>query len=205
MPSSALVSNLNAAFLSSGFGNSVKSLLPKPRFLFTHSQFCCNARLAGRGFGTRNNSVGIVRKYSHCTNIMASASAAGDLVVDKLISRCGNVTSFAKPVGVYCNERISCRSFQKSSMRLRSREPYSNRQLVHGYFIFDVTRRSFSSDSDFDPSLKNAHASSSSCYSDGSVPELTVNGLSFSEQLPTTTVSADQYVSLFWYYFTAEI
>lgn len=155
------------------------------------------ARLLHKGFGTRESSVDIVRKNWHCRNIMASASAAGDLVVDKLISRCGNVNSFAKPIGAYPNERVGCRSFQKSSMRLRSRELYDNRRLFHGYFIFDVTQRSFSSNSDFDPSLKNAHASSSSCDLDGLVPDMTVNGLSCSKQLATTTVSAaDQYVSL---------
>lgn len=204
MSTSVVICNLNAALFNSGFGNSVKSLFRKPRFLFTHSQFSCEAQLSRKGFGTRENSVDIVRKYSRSRNIMASASAAGDLVVDKLISRCGNATSFAKPAGVYCNERVSCRSFQKLSMRLRSRE-YNNSRLVQGYFIFDVTQRSFGSNSDFDPSLKNAHASTASCYPDGLVPDMTVNGLSCSEQLATTTVSADQYVSLLWYYLTAEI
>ncbi|XP_074348743.1 putative protein phosphatase 2C 80 isoform X2 [Apium graveolens] len=172
------------ALFNSGFGNSVKSLLPKPRFLSLHSQFCC------MGFGTRENSVDIVGNYSHCTNIMASASAAGDIVVDGLISRFGNVTSFAIPIGVYCNENVGCRSFQNFSMRLRSREPYDNRWLVRGYFIFDVTQRSFSSSSNFDPSFKTAHASSSPCYSDGLVPDMTVNGLSCSQQLATTNVPA---------------
>lgn len=172
----------------------MKSLLRQPRFLSVHSQFC-------KGFGTRESSVDIVRKYSLCRNIMAS----GDFVVDKLISRCGNVTSLAKPIGVYCNEIVGCRSFRKSSIRLRSREPYKNRRLVEGYCIFDVTQRSFSSNSDFDPCLKNARASSLSCYSGGLVPDMTVNGLTCSQQLATATLSADQYVSSLWYYFTAEI
>ncbi|KAK1359971.1 Protein phosphatase [Heracleum sosnowskyi] len=192
MPSSGVVCNLNAALLSFGFGNSVKSLLREPRFLFRHSQFSCEAHFPRRGFASSESTVDIAQKYSHCRNTMASASAAGELVVDKLILRCGNVTSFVKPIGVFCNERVGCRNFQNLSMRLGSREPYNNRRLVQGYFIFDVTQRCFSSNSDFDPSLKNAHASSSSCYSDGLVPDMTVNGLSCSEELATTTVSADQ-------------
>ncbi|XP_017257995.1 probable protein phosphatase 2C 80 isoform X2 [Daucus carota subsp. sativus] len=190
---SGAVCGLNSALFSFGFGNTVKSLLRQPRFLSTHSEFCCQARLSRGG----ENTVDIVQKYSHCRSMMAAASgsatATRDHIVEKLISSCGNVSSFVKPFGVYCNERVGCRSYQKLSMSLsRSREPYNHRRLVHGYFIFDVTRRSFSSNSDFDPSLKNAHASSSSCYSDGLVPDMTVNGLSCSEQLATTTASADE-------------
>lgn len=129
-----------------------------------------------------------------------STTASGDLMVDSLVSSCGNVANFVKPSGVCFNDRVGCRSLRRSSMRLKSREPYNNRQSVHGYFIFDVTQRSFSFNSAFDTSIKNCHASSSPYYSDGFVPDMTVNGLSCKEQLATTTVSADQYVTLFKYY-----
>lgn len=122
-------------------------------------------------------------------------------MVDSLVSSCGNVANFGKPIGVCFNKRVGCRSFQRSSMRLKSREPYNNCQTVHGYFIFDVTQRSFSFNPALDTSPKNCHASSSPYYSDGFVPDLTVNGLSCNEQLATTTVSADQYVTLLEYYF----
>ncbi|WOH00356.1 hypothetical protein DCAR_0519715 [Daucus carota subsp. sativus] len=122
-----------------------------------------------------------------------SATASGDLMVDSLVSSCGNVANFVKPIGVCYSDRIGCRSFQRSSMRLKSREPYNHRPMQHGYFIFDVTQRSFSFNPAFDTSPKNCHASSSPCYSDEFVPDMTVNGLSCDEQLATTTVSADQY------------
>lgn len=121
-----------------------------------------------------------------------STTASGDLVVDSLVSSCGNVANFVKPIGVCFNDRVGCRSFRRSSMRLKSREPYNNRQIVQGYFIFDVTQKSLRFNPAFDTSLKNCHASSSQYYSNGFVPDLTVNGLSCDEQLATTTVSADQ-------------
>ncbi|KAL8148163.1 hypothetical protein AgCh_005495 [Apium graveolens] len=181
---------LSPRYLQTNPGENKIGVLTTPRFLSAHSQFYYEALESRKGFGTRENCFDIVGNYSHYTNIMASASAAGDIVVDSL--RFGNVTSFAKYIGVYCNERVGCRSFQKLSMRLTSTEPYDTHCLVRGYFIFDVKQRSFSSTSNFDPSLKTSHASSSPCYSDGLVPDMTVNGLSCSQQLATTNVLADQ-------------
>lgn len=116
-------------------------------------------------------------------------------MMDNLLSSCGNASNFTKSTGVYFGNRIGCRSFQKASMSLRGREPYNNCHMVHGYFIYDITWRSCSSNPLVGPS-KNYHASSSPCYSDRSVPDMTLNGLSCDEQLATSTLSADQYVIL---------
>ena len=59
---SGAVCGLNSALFSFGFGNTVKSLLRQPRFLSTHSQFGCQARLSRGG----ENTIDIVSKYSHC-------------------------------------------------------------------------------------------------------------------------------------------
>ncbi|KAG5535801.1 hypothetical protein RHGRI_023541 [Rhododendron griersonianum] len=114
-----------------------------------------------------------------------SNAATGDLVVDNLISGCGKVSTFGKPVGVHFDYRTlhNCR---KAGVGLKSHETISRRSVLAGYH---VTRRSGSCRLLLGPSLSN---SSSPCYSHGAVPDVSFHGSVFDEQLADSAVSADK-------------
>lgn len=118
-----------------------------------------------------------------------SNAATGDLVVDNLISGCGKVSTFGKPVGVHFDYRTlhNCR---KAGVGLKSHETISRRSVLAGYH---VTRRFGSCRLLLGPSLSN---SSSPCYSHGAVPDVSFHGSVFDEQLADSAVSADKYVHL---------
>uniref|UniRef100_A0A5B6ZW02 Protein phosphatase n=1 Tax=Davidia involucrata TaxID=16924 RepID=A0A5B6ZW02_DAVIN len=119
-----------------------------------------------------------------------SKAASGDLIVDNIITSCGNVSNFAKPTGVYFNDKIH-QSCQKASMSLRNREP-TNRHRVHGYFIFNIMRGFRNSNPLVGPWLKDLHTSMPTCYSNGFVPDVSFDGSSCDEKIGNSAVSADQ-------------
>ncbi|XP_058228592.1 probable protein phosphatase 2C 55 isoform X2 [Rhododendron vialii] len=114
-----------------------------------------------------------------------SNAATGDLVVDNLISGCGKVSTFGKPVGVHFDYRTlhNCR---KAGVGLKSHEAISRRSVLAGYH---VTRRSGSCRLLLGPSVSN---SSSPCYSHGAVPDVSFHGSVFDGQLADSAVSADK-------------
>ncbi|KAL6346354.1 hypothetical protein AAG906_033150 [Vitis piasezkii] len=118
-----------------------------------------------------------------------SKAVSGDIYIDEIIAT-GNLSNFAKPTGVFFNDR-SLSSCRKASMSLRNQEP-PNRSLVCGYLIFDVTRRNCISNPLDGPWFKNFHTWSSSCYSAGAAPDVSFGGSSSDEQLSKSAASSDQ-------------
>lgn len=121
-----------------------------------------------------------------------SKAAAGDLLVDSLISSCGNVSNFVKPTGVYFNDR-RLHKCQKVGIRLKNQETVC-RNNIYARCTFHITQSS--GNSFFEPWFKGLHTSSSSCYSDGIVPDVSLGGLAFDQQLASSAIPTDQYVFL---------
>lgn len=118
----------------------------------------------------------------------------GDVYVDDLITGCGNALDFAKPTGVFFNDKslISCR---KAVVSLRRRE-ISNSQISCGYFFADVTRKNCNSNLLLGPQLRNLPSSSLACYSARAAHDVSFDGNSRDEQNPNATNFSDQYVLL---------
>lgn len=109
-------------------------------------------------------------------------AVGGDVLIDDLVSNCGNGLEFAKSSGVYFNDRSQNRC-HKARMSSRKRESPSG-GLVSGYFIFDsVGRSSKSNVLGGGLCLKNIHTSSSMCFSAGSAHDLSFDGGSRDEQI----------------------
>lgn len=123
-----------------------------------------------------------------------SKAAAGDLLVDSLISSCGNVSNFVKPTGVYFNHR-SLHKCQKVGLRLKRQETVCQNN-IYARCTFHITRSSGNSNSFFEPWFKGLRTSSSSCYSDGIVPDVSFDVLAFDQQLANSAIPTDQYVFL---------
>ncbi|KAL7223965.1 hypothetical protein ACSBR1_025428 [Camellia fascicularis] len=92
-----------------------------------------------------------------------SKAATGDLVVDSLISSCGNVLNFVQPTGVFFSDR-RLHNCQKAGIGFKSQETI-NRSL---------------------------HTSSSQCYSDDAVPNVSFDGLACDEQLANSAAPAER-------------
>lgn len=136
--------------------------------------------------------------YSFQARTMAasnSKSLIGDVYVDDVITSCGNALEFSKPTGVFFNDksRTSC---QKASLSLRRKE-MPNSQLTCRYFLTDVTRRNCNTNVVVGPQLRNLHASFLACHSAGAAHDVSLDGGSRDEQLPSSTISSEQYVLLF--------
>ncbi|CAK9138775.1 unnamed protein product [Ilex paraguariensis] len=206
MPS-GLLSNLNTA-LNFGFRraiglqragtqNSIKALVGKG---CGKSVVCCSSSLSKSIWRMHSNPTVLgstYRVFEHTSStsnrkIMAAGSkaASGDLIVDNLIPSCGNVPSFAKSTGVYFPS-TSLHISQKFSMNMRNRES-NNGHTGFGYFIFDTTRESCNSNPLVSPFSKKYHTSSSLCYSDGAMPDLSFDELSRDEELASLAISTNQ-------------
>ncbi|GMP31696.1 hypothetical protein CsSME_00005806 [Camellia sinensis var. sinensis] len=136
-----------------------------------------------------------------------SKAATGDLVVDSLISSCGNVLNFVQPTGVYFSDR-RLHNCQKAGIGFKSQETI-NRCSIYGCHKFDITRRSGNSNSLVGPWFRSLHTSSSQCYSDDAVPNVSFDGLACDEQLANSAAPAERYmllscgcfISFSYYYF----
>ncbi|XP_076942786.1 putative protein phosphatase 2C 80 [Bidens hawaiensis] len=104
--------------------------------------------------------------FSRTMATSGSVSASGDLVVDNLISSCGNVSSFARSTGQFVGNRAFC----AASLGVKSREP-SKGHGVDGYFIFGVTHMGGNVGSFGGRLGRRYNTSSSMCYSDGGVSD----------------------------------
>ncbi|GMP31695.1 hypothetical protein CsSME_00005806 [Camellia sinensis var. sinensis] len=119
-----------------------------------------------------------------------SKAATGDLVVDSLISSCGNVLNFVQPTGVYFSDR-RLHNCQKAGIGFKSQETI-NRCSIYGCHKFDITRRSGNSNSLVGPWFRSLHTSSSQCYSDDAVPNVSFDGLACDEQLANSAAPAER-------------
>ncbi|XP_042509408.1 probable protein phosphatase 2C 55 [Macadamia integrifolia] len=120
----------------------------------------------------------------------SSGSLLGQHFLDNIASRNDPFSNSIKGSGVsYCNKSLdSCR---KATMSLRNQEP-SNNYMTYGYFIFDVARRSCSSNPLIGPWTKKFYSSSSACYSTGAASEVSFDGSAREEQIPSSVASSDQ-------------
>ncbi|KAG8384043.1 hypothetical protein BUALT_Bualt04G0077000 [Buddleja alternifolia] len=167
MPS-GLLSHLNTAF-SFGFPRAVRVNQSQPLHLI-------DSLLPRKLFGLRYSSY-----RSNIKTMAASGSmvASGDLVVDSLLSSCGNLSGFVKPGGVFYNDR-SYKICQKARVSMRS----GSHHCVQGFLICDFELRSNNYG-------KNCRTFSSSCYSDGIAPGVSSGSLS-GEHLSSLAVSPEQ-------------
>ncbi|XP_057498694.1 probable protein phosphatase 2C 55 [Actinidia eriantha] len=118
---------------------------------------------------------------SRCT------ATTGDLVVDSLITSCGNVSHFVKPIGVYFNNR-SLHNCRKAGIGLKSRETINRSS---NYARYPIAWRSGNSNSLTGPWFRSLNTSSSPCYSDSVVPDVSFHGSAYEEQLSNFAASAD--------------
>ncbi|KZV53866.1 putative protein phosphatase 2C 55 [Dorcoceras hygrometricum] len=184
MPS-GFVSNLNIAF-GFGFQRAVKVDRVQPLNLI---ESCLSRKISGAGL-TRE-----VFKYSsswcHRTVMAASGSLAssGDLVVDNLASSCGNFSSFVKPMGVFFYDS-SYRNCQNARVSLRTVEGECYRG-VRGCVVYNFKQGSGDSRPPFLIGSSNGRAFSSSCYSDGVVPDVSAVESFSAEHLSSLELSAE--------------
>lgn len=111
-------------------------------------------------------------------------SAAGDLVVDSLISSCGNFLNISLPSGVYFGDR-SLRHCRKATIGLKSRVIISSHNHFGSYrYSKSRSRDSNSSSNSFaGPWFNGLLTSSVLCYSEGTVPTVALDGSENDEQL----------------------
>ncbi|XP_075510520.1 putative protein phosphatase 2C 80 isoform X2 [Primulina tabacum] len=184
MPS-GFVSNLNVAF-GFGFQTAVKVNQVQPLNLI---ESCLSRKFSGTGL-TRE-----VLKYSssrcHRKVMAASGSlaASGDLAIDNLSSCCGNFSSFVKPIGVYFDDK-SYRNCRKARVSLRTVEAECYRG-VQGCVVYDFKQGSRDSKPPFLTGSSNGRAFSSSCYSDGVVPDVSAIESFSAEPLSSLALSAE--------------
>ncbi|KAL0332513.1 UNVERIFIED_CONTAM: putative protein phosphatase 2C 80 [Sesamum calycinum] len=190
MPS-GLLSNLNVAF-GFGFPRAGRLKQSQPLHLI-------EALFSGRSpSGAIPGSAGEVLRYSStrgARKIMAASGsmvASGDLVVDALVSSCGNVSGFVKPGGVFFSDRSYriCRS-ARVSMRSGGMESHHG---PHGCLVFDFEPRYNNSGPVLSKGLSKDRAFSSSCYSNGdrALPEVSTDGSLSAEQLSSLAISVEQ-------------
>nr|GEV22800.1 probable protein phosphatase 2C 80 [Tanacetum cinerariifolium] len=111
-----------------------------------------------------------------------TVAASTELIVDNIISICGNVSSFTRPTGRYV-ERNS-KGFRAASVGMKSRE-VSKGYGVHGYYIFGIAHMASSS-----LSGKRYNTSSSTCYSDG-VSDRVLKESSLDDTITSLAIEAD--------------
>ncbi|KAI3451727.1 hypothetical protein Pfo_008392 [Paulownia fortunei] len=188
MPS-GLLSNLNVAS-SFGFSRAVRVKQSQPLHLI-EALFSKNS-----SSGIVSGSTSEVLRYSSNrsnTKIMAASGsivASGDLVVDTLVSGCGNVSGFVKAGGVFFGDK-RYKICRKARVSMRSGETESQHGVL-GCLVFDFVRRCNNSGPLLSKGLSNGRTFSSSCYSDGIVPEVSTDGSLSAEQLSSLSLSAEQ-------------
>nr|GEU87488.1 probable protein phosphatase 2C 80 [Tanacetum cinerariifolium] len=157
-----------------------KSLIPKSVSEFGNLRKDCQitgvTRLQSCILGYTRNS------YFRTMTTSGSVAASTDLIVDNIISSCGNVSSFARPTGRYV-ERNS-RGFRAASVGMKSRE-VSKGHGVNGYYIFGITHMASSS-----LSGRRYNTSSSTCYSDG-VSDRVLKESSLDDTITSLAIEAD--------------
>lgn len=117
-----------------------------------------------------------------------SVTASGDLIVDNLVSSCGNVSNFAQPSGHFLERNT--RSFHTASIGMKKREP-NKIHGVHGYFIFGVTHTISNINTLGGRLQRRCNTSSSTCFSDGGVSDGVLKESSHDETITSLAIEAD--------------
>lgn len=127
-----------------------------------------------------------------------SMAASGSRAVFK--NFCVDNTNFrsrhlSTPLINGCNYKSNRRSdcSVKVSMNMRKGEQ-PNKNLVHGDLIYDVTRKMFNSNSFSEIGFKGFHSSSSSCFSTGTAPDMSLDNSVHEDGLANSEVASEQYV-----------
>lgn len=120
-----------------------------------------------------------------------TVAASGDLILDTLVSGCGNVSGFAKPRGVYFSDR-SGRNCRKASVRMRNGGT-NGHTGVQLNFMFDLTERSCFSNPPLATWSNDFRTFSSSYYSDGPMPDLSTDGSSCTDELISLAISEERF------------
>ncbi|KAL8208327.1 hypothetical protein R6Q57_007739 [Mikania cordata] len=125
--------------------------------------------------------------FSKTMATSGSVAASGDLIVDNLISNCGNVSNFARPAGHFAERN---RTYHAASLGVKNREPNKIRG-DNGYFIFGVTHMR-SNVNTFSGQLgRRFNTSSSTCYSDGGVSDGVLKESSHDEAITSLAIEVD--------------
>ncbi|KAL5557252.1 hypothetical protein UlMin_039488 [Ulmus minor] len=149
-----------------------------------------SSRNLGLSLPLPSSNILIPKAKSMAASASSSKPVFGDVYVDDVITSCGNALDFAKPTGVFFNDRsrISC---CKASVSLRRKEPL-NIRLTCGYFAADVTKKNCHSNLPVGSQLRNCHLSSSACYAAGATHGVSFDGNSHDEQLTKSTSLSEE-------------
>ncbi|KAL3525413.1 hypothetical protein ACH5RR_013785 [Cinchona calisaya] len=151
-------------------------------------QTFCRTRSGGGVVSCSSSQV--FGKFSGAMAASSSTAAPGDLLVDSLISGCGNVSSFLKPTGVYFSNK-GLNNCQKAGLSWKHREG-KGCSVGSAYSVLGVRRISNSSNALVGSWFRSYSTSSSSCYSTGAASDVSCDGSSFDEQLSSLAISPDQ-------------
>lgn len=129
------------------------------------------------------------------TRVMAtsgSIAAAGDLVVDSLISSCGNLSNFAKPAGVYFSDGCA-HHCQRAAISLRVQERTKGHG-VHMQYGFPAAQKPCNSSPFVGRRGSWFRTSSTASYAEGAGPDMTLDELKIGKQLVNSTISPEMNV-----------
>lgn len=186
MPTSFLPS------LSTGFCYAVPNLT---KLQATRLRNCSASVLISKpSFDSRTNRVYIGPYLTMAAS--GTKTTAGDLIVDSLISSCGNLTNIALPSGVYFGDR-SLRHCQKATLGLKNGATVS-RHNRYGSYGFQCEPRSWNSNSSSlsGPWFNGLHTSSVQCYSERVVPTVALDEKQYDEELDNSAVLTEKYALL---------
>ncbi|XP_047312166.1 probable protein phosphatase 2C 80 [Impatiens glandulifera] len=126
------------------------------------------------------------------TRVMASTgsiASAGDIVVDSLISTCGNLSNFAKPAGVYFTDG-GAHHCQKAGISLRLKEGIKGHGVYRQY-SFAAAQKPCNSSSFVGRRSNWFRTSSTASYADGAEADVTFDELKIGKQLVNSAMSSD--------------
>ncbi|OVA18668.1 Protein phosphatase 2C (PP2C)-like domain [Macleaya cordata] len=141
---------------------------------------------------SNSTKISLASPFQEAPMAAASGSKAllGDCCLDSFTLKNGHLSNSAKQVLLSYSNR-SLDSCSRASMSLRNQKP-CNDNLVYGYFLFDVLRRSCNYNPLMGLGWKGFHSSSSTRNSVGASPDASFHGSGCEEQLASTAVSSDQ-------------
>lgn len=149
-----------------------------------------NSRVVVLGSTCEALNYSSVRCNRIATTVFGTTIAVGDLVVDTLVLGCENASTFAKPSGVYFSDRNS-KNCRKARVSLRNGAA-NGLKGVQVYFMFDLTERSYISNLPLGTRQNNHCTFSPSCYSDGIMSNLSIDGSSCIDELRSLAISDER-------------
>ncbi|XP_058081882.1 probable protein phosphatase 2C 55 isoform X2 [Magnolia sinica] len=132
------------------------------------------------------------RKFMAVCGSLLGRTELGTPQLENLSLESGQPSNLVTRSDVSCinKSRDYCR---KASMSLGNRELWGN-SLVYGYYLFDVTRRSWKTNPFVAPGARDVHSSCSAPFSAGAAPNMSFDGSIREDQNDNPVVSSDQKV-----------